>query len=213
MTINIIILGAGGHARVLISALKLSKTDIMGITDLLPNKVNDHINGISVLGKDDIILKYSPDSILLVNAIGSVSSPEKRKDIYNKFKNYGYSFMTVVHPSATIVNEVKLGEGVQIMASSIIQTGCVIGDNSIVNTGAIVDHDCVIGAHVHVAPGAVLSGGVEVAAMVHIGTGATIIQGIKIGEGSIVGAGAVVIKDIPSGKKVAGNPAKEINAL
>ena len=208
MTIPVIILGAGGHANVLISVLKTGKIDILGITDLVTAKVGDHINGNPVLGQEDIIFRYLPDSILLVNGIGSVGSTTKRGTIYEKFKNHGYSFISVIHPSAIIMDEVQLGEGVQIMAGAIVQTGCTIGDNAIINTGAIIDHDCIIGAHVHVASGAVLSGGVEVGVMSHIGTSATVIQGIKIGAGSIIGAGAVIIKDIPSGVKAFGVPAR-----
>ena len=211
MTLPVIIIGAGGHARVLISALKSLHIDILGITDLASDKGSQKkIYGISVLGDDDKILDYSPDSIELVNGIGSVSSTQKRKDIYLRFKSHGYSFASVVHPSAMIMDEVQLGEGVQIMAGAIIQHGCIIGDNTIINTGAIIDHDCIIGEHVHIAPGAVISGGVQIGAMTHIGTAATIIQGIKIGPESIIGAGAVVINDIPSNVKAIGVPANII---
>lgn len=173
--------------------------------------IGQTIAGIPVLGNDDAIRNYAPDSVDLVNGIGSVILPEKRKAIYVKFKNAGYSFASVIHPSATVMEDVQLGEGVQIMAGAIVQTGCAIGENTIINTGAVVDHDCVIDTHVHIASGAVLSGGVEIGTMSHIGTGATIVQGIKISERVVVGAGAVVIKDIAPGKKVAGNPAKEIH--
>jgi UDP-perosamine 4-acetyltransferase len=210
MTLPLIVLGAGGHARVLISVLKTLNMDILGITDLAPAKIGDMINGITVLGDDDNILHYSPDSIELVNGIGSISSTDKRKTIYEKFKYHGYSFANIIHPSAIIMDNVQLGEGVQIIAGAIVQTASVIGDNTIINTGAIVDHDCIIGEHVHIAPGAVLSGGVHIGARSHIGTSATVIQGVKIGCNTIVCAGAVVIEDIPSGVKALGIPAKLI---
>jgi sugar O-acyltransferase (sialic acid O-acetyltransferase NeuD family) len=208
MTLPIIVISAGGHARVLISALKVLNKNILGITDRSPDIVGEHIHDIKVLGGDDIIMDYSPDSIELVNGIGSISSTDKRKDIYLQFKKYGYSFANIIHPSAIIMSEVKLGEGVQILAGAIVQTGCVIGNNSIINTGAIVDHDCIIGEHVHVAPGAVLSGGVHIGTMSHIGTSSTVIQGIKIEEWVTIGAGAVVLNDIPKGKTAIGIPAR-----
>ncbi len=210
MNFSVIIIGSGGHAKVLISVLKLLNINILGITDLVADKIDNRTNGISILGNDNKILDYSPDSIELVNGIGSVSSTEKRKNIYVKFKDYGYSFANVIHPSAMIMNEVQLGMGVQIMAGAIVQPGCVIGDNSIINTGAIVEHDCIISEHVHVAPGAVLSGGVHIGAMTHIGTSASVIQGVEIGQATVVGAGAVVVADIPSGVKALGVPAKII---
>jgi UDP-perosamine 4-acetyltransferase len=210
MTLPIFVIGAGGHARVLISVLKTLNINVLGITDSAPDKVDCKIDSFAVLGNDEKILAFSPDSIELVNGMGSVSSTEKRKAIFVKFKNYGYSFANVIHPSAIIMNDVQLGEGVQIMAGAIVQTGCVIGDNCIINTGATVDHDCFIDEHVHIAPGAVISGGVHIGTMSHIGTSATVIQGIKIGSSTIIGAGAVVVSDIPPGVQALGVPAKII---
>ena len=207
---KIIIIGGGGHARVLIFALKALQREIIGILDPDVKLIGQTIAGIPVLGNDDAIRNYAPDSVDLVNGIGSVILPEKRKAIYVKFKNAGYSFASVIHPSAIVVDDVKIGEGVQIMAGAILQSGCLIGDNAIINTGAIVDHDCKIGAHVHIAPGSVISGGVEIGEMVHIGTGATIIQCIKIGDSAVIGAGAVVIDNVPSYNIFVGVPARKI---
>jgi sugar O-acyltransferase (sialic acid O-acetyltransferase NeuD family) len=212
MTVPVIIIGAGGHARVLISSLKALRREIIGILHPDVTLIGQAIVGIPVIGNDDKILEYSPDSIEVVNGIGSVSSTKKRQEIYAKFKKDGYSFATIIHPAATIMEDVKLGEGVQIMAGAIVQTGCVIGDNAIINTGAIVDHDCIIGEHVHIAPGAVLSGGVHIGDSAHVGTSAIIIQGIHIGQTTVVGAGSVVVDNIPEGIKVVGVPAREREA-
>lgn len=206
----VIVIGAGGHASVLISSLKALQRELIGTTEADANKLGGYISGIPIIGNDETILSYKPDSIKLVIGIGSVSSTQKRKDVYEKFKKDGYSFASVIHPTAAVMDDVRLGEGVQIMVGAIVQIGCAIGDNVIINTGAIIDHDCIIGNHTHVAPGAVLSGGVQIGEMAHIGTSATIIQGIKIGEGAIIGAGAVVIKDIPANVTVAGVPARLI---
>lgn len=204
----VIMIGSGGHARVLISSLVLSSRQILGILDPDPMLVGRSIIGIRVIGNDDVINQYDPEEIELVNGIGSISSTTCRCNVYSKFKMKGYSFTQVIHPSAIVVNDVQVGEGSQIMAGAVIQTGSIIGDNVLVNTGAIIDHDCSIGAHTHVAPGAVLSGGIRVADMVHIGTSATIIQGINIGYGAMVGAGAVVVRDVPQQQKIVGNPGR-----
>lgn len=193
----------------LISTLKALRREIIGILHPDEAMIGQAIDGIPVLGNDDKIQEYAPDSVELVNGIGSIASTQKRREIYEKFKKDGYSFAAVVHPTATVMDGVVLGEGVQVMAGAVIQIGCTIGDNTIVNTGAIVDHDCIIGEHVHIAPGAVLSGDVYLGAGCHVGTGATVIQGIDIGKNATIGAGAVVIKGVPNGKLVVGNPARE----
>ncbi len=210
MNLPVIILGAGGHAKVLISTLLLLRRKILGITEVDKQKYGGHLFGIPMIGDDEAILKYKSDEIELANGIGSVDLPKSRMEIYQKCKEQGYKFASIIHPSAVIMNGVQLGEGVQIMAGAIIQIGCRIGDNTIINTGAVVDHDCQIGDHVHIGPGVVISGGVQISTMVHVGTSATIIQGIKIGHESIIGAGSVIINDIPSHVKVAGVPAKII---
>ncbi|WP_050479716.1 acetyltransferase [Herbaspirillum rhizosphaerae] len=208
MTPDIIILGAGGHARVLLKAL--AGATVLGLTDPDPAKAGGAIAGIPILGTDDALKAYAVDKVVLVNGIGSVGSNERRRDLFARYKQIGYAFLNVCHPSAVVADDVLLGEGVQIMAGAILQTGCSVGENSIVNTGAVVDHDCGIGRHVHIAPGAVLSGGVEVGDNAHVGAGATVIQGVRIGANSLVGAGAVVVRDVPPGVRVAGVPAKEI---
>lgn len=208
MTRPVIVIGAGGHAKVLIDAMLLMNLTIIGIVDADDNKLGERIFDIPILGGDLYIKKFAAEEIDLVNAIGSVAIPDLRKRIYVKFKELGYSFRTVVHPEAVISPYAILGEGVQAMAGAVIQAGCEVGCNSIINTRSALDHDCQIGRHVHIAPGVTLSGSVSVGDRTHIGTGATIIQGRKIGKGAIVGAGAVVVNHIGDGMKVMGIPAR-----
>ncbi len=205
----VVIIGGGGHAGVLISTLRVLRREIIGMLHPDPVLIGRTVAGIHVLGNDDKITDYGADAIELVNGVGSISLPAKRRDVFVKFKALGYTFAAVFHPGTIATNDVLWGEGVQIMAGAVIQNGCVIGDNAIINTGSILDHDCMVGEHVHIAPGAVLSGGVTVGPMTHVGTGATVIQGIRIGQGAVIGAGSVVVDDVPAYAQVAGVPAKE----
>jgi len=204
----VVIIGNGGHARVLIDILTMQQREIIGYT--APNEEHNPYN-IPYLGGDDEILKYNQDSIELVNAIGSVSTTRLRTNIFNNFKSKGYNFATVIHPSAIISHKVVLGEGVQIMAGAVIQSFVRIDDNTIINTSASVDHDCYIGQHCHIAPGCVLSGGILIGEETHIGTGTKIIQNVTIGKNVIVGAGSLVLRDIKDNRKVYGSPAEEVS--
>ncbi|HML88561.1 MAG TPA: acetyltransferase [Methylomusa anaerophila] len=204
----IIIVGAGGHAKVLVDCLLHAGLKIEGIVDRDSEKSRHDILGIPVIGDDSTVLSYSQNDILLVNGLGSVQSTIARKSIYLYFKEQGYSFAKVIHPTAIIGYEVAIGEGVQIMAGAIVQPGCTIHDNSILNTGAMVDHDCVVGKHVHIAPGVRCSGGITVGDCTHIGTGATVRQGINIGENCLIAAGSVVVSDVANDCCVMGIPAK-----
>lgn len=204
---KIIVLGSGGHAKVVIDTLQQLNTDIIGIATL---SNESSFMGIPIIGNDDDVLRYPPDEILLVNGIGSIGDVGLRKKVFLKFKNQGYSFYTMIHPSAMLSPTVTLGEGVQIMAGSVVQTDVQISDNVLLNTRTSIDHECQIGSHSHIAPGCTLSGQVLVEEEVHLGTGTTVIQQINIGKGVLAGAGSVIIQDIPSYQKVYGVPAKVI---
>jgi UDP-perosamine 4-acetyltransferase len=195
----LILIGDGGHGRVLLDIIILKGLEIIGIID---KEITSDIRGIKVLGNDDIINEYSPKEVYLVNGIGSIGDMALRRNIYDTYTDKGYGFATIIHPTSIISSEVKLSEGVQVMAGAVIQCGCIIGENSIINTSASIDHDCVIGSNCHIAPGVIMSGGVKVGDGTHISTGAVIIQGINIGKGAFIAAGSVVTRDIGDGIRV-----------
>jgi UDP-perosamine 4-acetyltransferase len=205
----LIVLGAGGHAKVLIFALQKQSAEILGVTDLDAGKKHQLWCGVPIIGGDEAVMTYSGEMIYLVNGVGSVRTGSQRRELFERFNGLGYQFASVIHPSAIMAADVVCAEGVQIMAGAMIQVGSFIGENAVINTGAIVDHDCQIGAHAHISTGAVLCGGIQVGEGAHIGAGATVIQGIRIGNNSLVAAGAVVVRDVPDGMTVMGVPAKE----
>lgn len=208
--LSIFILGAGGHAKVLLDCLSLNENiTVLGILDLNHQLYGKSILGYPILGNEQDILKnYSSSSVKLVNGIGSVGLITQRENVFNKLKNAGYDFLNVIHPTSYIGQDVILGEGVQVIARSTIQPGCRIGDNVIINTHASIDHDCYIGSHVHLAPGVVCCGGVKIGNNTHVGSGAIILQGVNIGDNCLIAAGAVITRDIVSNSKVAGVPAR-----
>lgn len=212
MNLPVIILGAGGHAKVLVDALQLAAVKIVGIVDTDAGKHGTSLLGVRVLGGEEVLSQHDPKQVRLVNGLGSVGLPEKRRQLFESFRERGYTFQSVLHPSVVIGSGVILGEGAQIMAGAVVQTGTHIGANAILNTGTRVDHDCVVGAHTHIAPGAILCGGVKVGDASHVGAGATVIQEVVIGPGCLIGAGALVLADMPAGVTAVGVPARSIGA-
>ncbi|MCK5214125.1 MAG: acetyltransferase [Candidatus Omnitrophica bacterium] len=198
MSKKIIIIGGGGHARVLLDIIQLNSCEVAGYLDA-EEKENMKI---SYLGKDDKIMEYAPDTVALVNGIGSVKRTEKRQQIFEKFKGIGYHFHAVIHPQAILSKDIQLGEGVQVIAGVVINVGAKIGDNVIINTRASIDHDCVVGAHTHIAPGVAVSGCVSIGQGCHVGTGVNIIQGIVLGDGVLVAAGETIRTNQPNGATV-----------
>lgn len=202
---DIILLGAGGHSKVVLDALQLANFLVKGVVDPDLARTITLWRGINVIGNDNYLLKQNPDKVVLVNGTGSLPFNSLRKRLFDRYSEAGFEFMNVIHPSALIGTGVELDEGAQIMAGAIIQTDTRIGKNSIVNTGTFIDHDCIIGHNVHIAPGVVISGGVNVGDGTHIGTGASIIQSVSIGDGALVGAGTIVVKNIPPKHKLVGH--------
>lgn len=201
----LILLGAGGHARVVTALLRAADYPLIGVCDpALVSSGVSHWEGLDVLGSDEALERFAPDRVALVMGLGQLAVGILRKQLYVLWRKRGYQFPALVHPTAWVAPGVELGEGVQVMAGAIIQPGCVIGENSIINTQACVDHDCRIGSHVHVAPGSTLCGAVTVHADVFIGAGATVIQGVHIGEGAVVGAGVTLVRDLKSATTIIG---------
>lgn len=204
----IIIIGAGGHAKVLIDALKRLGAPILGICTKNSAAVHSGLLGIPTICNDDELKKYSPESVTLVNGIGGVKDTSQRREVFSRLKMLGYVFSQVIHPASVISPDAMLGEGVQVMAGAIIQVGVKVAENAIINTKTSVDHDCQIGSHVHLAPGVTICGDVKIGDSVHVGSGATIIQGISLGAHSLIGAGTLVHKNVPAGATVIGVPGK-----
>lgn len=205
----VIVIGAGGHAKVVVDALLAVQALLVGITDADRNKKGERLMGISVLGGDDVLADYPPETVDLVLGVGSVRVSNHRQTLFEKLKAAGYRFRTVVHPSAVVSSQVLLGEGCQVMAGAVIQADATLGANVLVNTRVAVDHDCRIGDHVHLGPGSVLCAGVDVGTGAHLGSGSTILQGVRIGRAVQVGAGALIIRHCADGTCHVGVPARE----
>ena len=205
---KIILLGGGGHAKVLIDLVNTSgQFEILGIlaTQL---EIGTKVLNVPVLGGDDLLPELFSKGIKNVCiAIGSVKDNTRRRNLFDKVKQMGFLVPYLLHPQAIISKNVHFSEGVQIMVGVNVQTDSLFKENTIINTGAIIEHDCSIGSHAHICSGAVISGGCTVGDGAFIGAGATVMQGINIGQYVTVAAGAVVVKDVPDGSMVKGVPA------
>ncbi|WP_051686181.1 acetyltransferase [Rheinheimera texasensis] len=194
---NVVLLGAGGHAKVVLDALQLSGYRVNGVIspDLVAMKAT-HWRGLPVLGADDALNLLSQETDLLANGLGMLPAQTRRRQLFLDVKMAGFQFVQVLHPAAVISDSAKLGEGVQVFAGAVIQADAEVADNVIINTRAVVEHDTYVGAHSHLAPGAVVCGQVAIGCDVFVGAGATVIQGIRVGDGAVIGAGTAVVRDL-----------------
>lgn len=203
----LLIVGAGGHARVLVDiAEKQARYRVIGLIDEQPRLAGTAILGYPVLGGGELLHREDMPS----HAIVAIGAPEARAAWQEHLEALGFQLAVLVHPSAQVGRDVRLGAGTVLMAGTAVNPGTRLGRGVIVNTGASIDHDCEIGDFVHVAPGARLAGGVRVGPQAHIGIGACVIQNVAIGAGAVVGAGAAVVRPVPEGLTVVGVPARPL---
>lgn len=198
MANEICILGAGGHAKVVIEIAELVGYKILeifdqneAVTEVLQYQVNHNFENLSQCK----------------NVFLALGNNQSRKTNAGSFST---SQFNLIHPSVIISKNAKIGSGNVMMAGVIINSSANIGNHCIINTGACIDHDCVIGDFVHISPRVALAGNVTVEEGAQVGIGACVKQNIKIGKWAIVGAGAVVVNDVPDFSVVVGNPARVI---
>ncbi|MDQ6832120.1 MAG: NeuD/PglB/VioB family sugar acetyltransferase [Chloroflexota bacterium] len=202
---GVLILGAGGHAKVVADILCCQGTPVIGFLDDNPATWGTMRLGLPVLGGIATYRAHMPSGLIL--GIGDIAA---RRAVVERLGACVWDlWCNAVHPHATIANSVRLGRGVAVMARAVINPDAILGDHGVVNTGATVDHDCVIEAYAHIGPGAHLAGGIRVGIGAFIGVGANITPWLTVGDGAVVGAGSVVVGNVPCCVTVKGVPARQ----
>lgn len=209
---DVVILGAGGFARELYWVFledneQRKRWNVLGFVDDKPELQGAVICDLPVLGTMEWLERNRRKSVELICSAGN---PRTRKALAERGAALGFSFCTVVHPSARMSRWVELGPGTVVTAGCVLTTQVKVGAHTLVNLNSTIGHDCVIGAYSNITPGCQISGAVNFGEGVYFGTGAVIIQGKSVGEWSIVGAGAVVTSDIPSHVTAVGVPCRVI---
>jgi len=208
---RVIIIGAGGHARVVADILLQRRSegiDPAGFLDVDTALRGQLHFGLPVLGSIDDVPRFAHDAVIV-----AIGENVVRRRLYLELAARGERFFTACHPSAVTGSDVTIAPGSMICAGAVVNCGSVIGLNTILNTGCSIDHDNIIGDHVHVAPGAHTGGGVRIGEGTLIGIGAIVLPGRTIGAGALIGAGAVVCDDVPERVVAMGTPARTVRTL
>lgn len=199
-----VVLGGGGHARVVLDILDCSDdVEIAGFTT--PDARPDTLNGYGCLGTDSVLDALFDSGIC--TAFVAIGSNKHRKACLELVALRGFRLVNAISPRAVVSKYACLGRGIAIMPGAVINAGAQLGDGVIVNTNASVDHDCVIGACSHIGPGATVAGCVRVGEGSFLGSGSSVIPRINVGLWTTVGAGSVVVKDLPDHVVAFGVPA------
>lgn len=200
---NLVIVGASGHGKVIADiAKKVGYTDIVFLDD---NPKVESCGIYKVVGGCKSAQSYKNADFIV-----AIGNSKIRRKIQSELIEMGLNIVSLVHPSAVIASNVKIGVGTVVMAGAVINPCSVIGQGAIINTCASVDHDCRIGDYVHVSVGAHVAGTVIIGDNTWVGAGATVSNNIEITNECMIGAGAVVIADITEHGTYVGVPAKKL---
>lgn len=211
MTPDVVIVGAGGHGKVVLDVLLAEgKFRPVGFVDNNPTLLDSYVGGLPVLGPINALPRLRRQKIR--KAIVAIGENETRLEQAAKLREEGFDLVTAVHPTAFVSPRAVLGGGVVVGPKAAVVTEARVGDLAIVNTSAVIEHECDVGEGAHVAPGAVIAGRVRVGRGAFVGIGANVIQCLRIGEFAVVGAGAVVIDDVADRVTVVGVPARPTKA-
>ena len=198
---NVIIIGAGGHARVIADIVCCRGDRLLGFLD---DHATQGVGAFPVLGTVKDYVNY-PDAHFIIG-IGNAAVRRKIAESMGNVRWY-----TAIHPAAVVSDmNVSIGPGTAVMAGAVINPGAAIGAHCIINTAAVVEHDNIIGDYAHISVGAKLAGTVTVGPDTWVGIGAVISNNLSICGGSFIGAGAVVVKSVTEPGTYVGVPARRI---
>lgn len=201
----LILVGGGGHCKSVIEAAESAGYQILGVLDM-PEEVGKEILSTKVIGTDDDIPAYV-DKAEFVITVGFIKNPAIRIKLYNKVKEAGGKFATIVASTAHVSKYATIGEGTVVMHQAFVNAGAKVGHNVILNTFSNIEHDAVIGNQCHISTGTMVNGDCKVGDNCFIGSQSVLANGISVGDEIVVGAGSLVRKSIKEKGIYSGNPA------
>lgn len=189
---DLILIGAGGHARACIDVIdQQGQYHIVGMVGL-PEELHSQHLGYEVIAIDDALAQLAQSITYALITTGQIQSGKLRKRLYQQATQCGFQMPTIIAPTAHVSRYASIGAGSIVMHGAIVNAGAKVGNNCIINTRALLEHDAVIADHCHISTGAILNGGVNVGACSFIGSGCVLKEGLSIGKDCLVGIGLTV---------------------
>ncbi|MDB4794728.1 acetyltransferase [bacterium] len=199
---EIILIGAGGHARACIDVIEQTERyKVAGLVE--KDKVSSQEKlGYPIIGKDDDLFELRQKYSNALITVGQIKSPKIRVKLFQLLQKMGYTLPVIVSPSAYVSKHTQIAEGTIVMHHAIVNANARIGNNCIINNKTLIEHDARIGDHCHIATGAIVNGGVNVGKESFIGSGAISKQYVSIGNNCVIGAGVTIKSDVESNQIV-----------
>lgn len=205
----LVILGGGGHGKVVLETARAAGRRVVGVLDAHAEALGGELLGVPVLGGDDRFdLARARGATHYLLGLGHLGDATARRRLAAAADAAGLDPATAVHPAACVSPSATLGPGTVVLPHALVHSSATIGGHCIVNSAALVEHDAALGEHVHVAIHAALAGRVRVAEGGFIAAAAVVLQGLSVGRDAVVAAGSVVTRDVGDAVTVMGHPAR-----
>lgn len=207
---QIVIFGAGGHAKSVISIIEAeAKWQILGLlVDPAYRTKNKRLQNYRILGDRHYLSELQQPSN--VRGFVALGNNHERAKIKADFVTYGIQLATILHPSANIMTDKEIGAGTMIHAQAVLGADCSIGCNAIISATVVVGHDSQIGNYAHLTPGVLIGGGAKIGDYSFLGLGAAVLPRVRVGKNVQIGANSVIHKDLPDNVIAVGNSARVI---
>ncbi|SDU28632.1 sugar O-acyltransferase, sialic acid O-acetyltransferase NeuD family [Pseudomonas pohangensis] len=206
---SVLMVGSGGHARVLADILHLSNgLRLVGVIDDFEMAGTPAL-GVEILGTCEDLPRIMRQ-LECCRVVLAVGHNARRLDLAARIESLcnDVVWQSLLHPAAVLAGDAVVGEGAVIMAGAIVNAGAQIGRHCLINTSAIVEHDCKLGDGSSVGPGGVLGGNVRLGVGAIVALGAGVINALELGEHALLGAGATAVRDLPAYAVALGVPAR-----
>jgi sugar O-acyltransferase (sialic acid O-acetyltransferase NeuD family) len=206
-----LVIGTGGHCRVLLSLLiACGKHEVMGIIDLAEPRVGELIMGFPVIGSITSLDVYQMRANLDVFlAIGDIA---QRRICWQKVCDLGLALPNLISPQAIVDPHAHLGDANVVCARAFIGPEAVLGDNNLINTAAVLEHEVRVGSHCHLASSSTVAGRSQIGDSCFVGAGATLINHVEVAADIIIGAGSTVVCNITNPGVYVGTPARKVGS-
>jgi sugar O-acyltransferase (sialic acid O-acetyltransferase NeuD family) len=185
-----VIVGGGGHAKTIISLTKVLGLKLVGYTAPTESHLSKNLN---YLGDDEVLKEKKNYALKHIISFSFFNKKTQKiyQDFFQKNSHILNTHRPLIHPSAIIDADVKIGAGTVVGPGAVIRTGTQIGDYCLINSRALIEHDCIVESHSHIAPGAIICGQVKIEKFVLVGAGAIVLNGSCLKFGSLIKASSL----------------------
>ena len=203
MNKKVVIIGAGGHAKVIADIVRKSGDTVVGFLDDDAKKIGKDFFGAQVLGSSAEYERYTEDCLFFLG----IGNNAIRKRLAKTMKCRWY---TAIHPCSVISEGANVGEGTCVMAGAVLNADATVGAHTIINTAAVLEHDVKVGDYSHISPKGTVCGMTTIGNEVWLGAGSTVVQCLSVCDGVMLGAGATLLQSIEECGTYVGVPARKI---